>query len=71
MRCPLGPSEACERLKKEADEFLCLATPELFMAVGEWFKDFRQVSDAEVQRLLEESRQQTEAAEALELPHKR
>ncbi len=68
---PVGSSEACEHLKKEADEFLCLATPPLFGAVGEWFEDFRQVSDAEVQRLLEESRQQTEAAEALELPHKR
>ena len=65
---PVGSAEACELLKKEADDLLCLATPELFMAVGEWFRDFRQVSDAEVQRLLEESRHQTEELEA---PHKR
>lgn len=68
---PVGSVEACERLKKQADDFLCLATPPSFMAVGEWFRDFRQVSDAEVQRLLEESRQQTEKAGELELPHKR
>lgn len=68
---PVGSSEACERLRKEVDDLLCLATPEWFMAVGEWFRDFRQVSDAEVQRLLEESRQQTDVAELLEAPHKR
>jgi putative phosphoribosyl transferase len=68
---PVGSAEGCERLKKEADDFLCLATPESFMAVGEWFRDFRQVSDAEVRQLLEESRQRTEAAEAPALPHKR
>jgi predicted phosphoribosyltransferase len=68
---PVGSSEACERLKKEADEFVCLATPEFFMAVGEWFEDFRQVSDFEVQRLLQESRQHTEVGEALEVPNKR
>jgi predicted phosphoribosyltransferase len=68
---PVGSSEACERLKKEADEFVCLATPEFFMAVGEWFEDFRQVSDFEVQRLLEESRQHTGVSEALEVPNQR
>jgi len=68
---PVGSAEACARLRKEADDVLCLATPEFFMAVGEWFEDFRQVSDAEVQRLLEESPQQTDVVEALELPHKR
>lgn len=68
---PVGSREACERLRKEADDFVCLATPASFMAVGEWFRDFRQVSDAEVQQLLEESWQQTEKARELELPHRR
>ena len=53
---PVASRQASEKLKKEADDFICLATPELFFAVGEWFMDFRQVSDAEVQDLLEESR---------------
>jgi putative phosphoribosyl transferase len=52
---PVGSKEACDLLKREADELVCLATPEYFMAVGEWFVDFRQVNDSEVQRLLEES----------------
>ena len=67
---PVGSEGACERLKKEADDFLCLATPEWFSAVGEWFRDFRQVSDAEVQRLLEENRR-LQTAEELELPRRR
>lgn len=52
---PVGSKEACDLLRKEADELVCLETPEFFMAVGEWFVDFRQVNDTEVQRLLEES----------------
>jgi predicted phosphoribosyltransferase len=66
---PVGSREACDRLRKEADDFLCLATPEWFVAVGEWFRDFRQVSDAEVQRLLEESHHQI--GQAAELEHHR
>ncbi len=68
---PVGSAEACERLKKEVDDFVCLASPEYFMAVGEWFEDFRQVSDAEVQQLLEQSRQRTEVAAEQELHHRR
>jgi putative phosphoribosyl transferase len=54
---PVGSREACARLKKDADELVCLAIPEYFIAVGEWFTDFRQVEDAEVQHLLEKSRE--------------
>ncbi len=55
---PVGSSEACHRLGKEVDELVCLATPELFFAVGEWYRDFPQVSDNEVQYMLTESRRQ-------------
>jgi len=60
---PVGSTEACDRLRREADDLICLATPHPFMAVGEWFMDFRQVSDAEVKRLLEEGHQQPERRE--------
>ncbi len=50
---PVGSIQACERLRDEADECVCLATPEPFAAVGQWYVDFRQVTDAEVQRFLE------------------
>ena len=53
---PVGSRQACDRLRKEADDLVCLATPELFFAVGEWYRDFRQVSDTEVQNLLAQSR---------------
>lgn len=65
---PVGSVEACALLRSEADELVCLATPESFMAVGEWFRDFRQVSDLEVQRLLEQGRHEIEELEAA---HKR
>jgi putative phosphoribosyl transferase len=52
---PVASTEACRRLRSEADECICLATPEPFSAVGEWYTDFRQVSDAEVQSILKHS----------------
>ena len=52
---PVGSTQACRRLKKEADGCICLATPEPFNAVGEWYIDFRQVTDQEVRHFLEPS----------------
>lgn len=49
---PVGSSQACRELKKEAGDCVCLTTPEPFHAVGEWYLDFQQVSDSEVQQLL-------------------
>ncbi len=58
---PVGSRDACSRLGKEGDILVCLATPELFFAVGEWYRDFQQVSDDEVRRLLAESRRRLES----------
>ena len=52
---PVGSSEACSNLVREADECICLATPEPFFAVGEWYEDFRQVTDSEVEEILKNS----------------
>lgn len=57
---PVGSSEACNRLRNEADECVCLATPEEFYAVGQWYTDFRQVTDAEVQEMLRRCQNQVE-----------
>jgi putative phosphoribosyl transferase len=54
---PVGSVQACERLTNEVDDCVCLATPQPFTAVGEWYTDFRQVTDAEVQRSLDQGRQ--------------
>jgi putative phosphoribosyl transferase len=50
---PVGSSAACRRLREEADECICLASPEPLYSVGEWYSDFRQVTDAEVQEILQ------------------
>jgi putative phosphoribosyl transferase len=55
---PVGSRDACARIRKEADEFVCLAAPEQFLAVGEWYRDFEQVHDTEVSVLLCSSRRQ-------------
>jgi putative phosphoribosyl transferase len=55
---PVGSGTACVRLRREVDDRVCLATPEHFFAVGEWYRDFEQVADSEVQKVLAESRQQ-------------
>ena len=54
---PVGSGDACDHLRREADEVVCLAVPEFFYAVGEWYRDFRQVGDNEVRNLLTDSRE--------------
>lgn len=49
---PVAAPDTIERLKKEADEVICLETPSLFFAVGQWYENFRQYSDEEVKELL-------------------
>jgi putative phosphoribosyl transferase len=56
LAIPVAPAEAVANLAKEADEVVCLATPEPFYAVGQWYARFPQTSDQEVVRLLEEGR---------------
>jgi putative phosphoribosyl transferase len=53
---PVGSVQACERLKTEADDCICLSTPEPFEAVGQWYADFPQMNDSEVQRFLKAGR---------------
>lgn len=48
----VAPPEVVERLEENADEVVCLATPEPFFAIGPWYRDFRQLSDEEVRALL-------------------
>lgn len=43
----------------DADEVVCLATPERFFAVGQWYTDFAQTSDDEVVDLIERRRDAT------------
>jgi putative phosphoribosyl transferase len=45
---PVASREACERLRVLAHEVVAVETPSPFYAVGAWYADFRQTSDAEV-----------------------
>lgn len=49
---PVAPPSTLARVAKFADEVVCLATQEHFMAVGQFYADFPQVEDAEVIRIL-------------------
>jgi predicted phosphoribosyltransferase len=52
---PVGAAETCEAMRDHADEAICAHEPEPFYAVGLWYGDFSQISDAEVRALLEEA----------------
>src|SRR5881397_510391 len=49
---PVGPPETCHELEEEADETICLSTPEFFQAVGQYYEDFSQTTDDDVRELL-------------------
>lgn len=53
LAVPVAPPETIAALSGEADEIVCLEAPEYFMAIGEFYDDFRQTRDEEVIELLE------------------
>jgi len=48
----VAPPDAVSRIENEADEVVCLETPSMLFAVGQFFEEFEQVSDEEVIDLL-------------------
>ena len=52
---PVGAPDAVARITQEADKVICLETPEEFMAVGEWYGSFPQLSDEAVVWYLEKA----------------
>jgi len=52
LAVPVAPAQARAMLQREADRFVVLSTPDPFFAVGQWYRDFEQVSDEEVVSLL-------------------
>jgi erythromycin esterase-like protein/predicted phosphoribosyltransferase len=59
---PVGARETCSRLSRIADELVCLAMPEPFDAVGLWYDEFTQTTDAEVRAALAASASTPRAA---------
>ena len=52
VAAPVAPQETCRRLTREADELVCVDTPRFFYAIGQFYQDFSQVTDEEVQQFL-------------------
>jgi predicted phosphoribosyltransferase len=52
---PTASPDTSEALKAEAEDVVCVITPEPFLAVGYWYDDFAQTTDAEVRELLARS----------------
>ena len=50
---PVSPPDTLEEVSRHADETVCLLSPMTFYAVGQFFRQFRQVEDSEVIAALE------------------
>ncbi|MEW6161671.1 MAG: phosphoribosyltransferase [Verrucomicrobiota bacterium] len=61
---PTAAPETCEAFRHEVDEVVCGRTPDPFLAVGLWYKDFSQTSDDEVRDLLEKAHREQLATAA-------
>jgi putative phosphoribosyl transferase len=51
---PVAPPDTIKQLEKVADEVINLLAPYGFMAIGQYYRDFSQVSTEEAKRMLEE-----------------
>ena len=56
LAIPVGPRETIEEFKEIVDEVICLYIPEKFYAVGSYYENFEQVTDAEVFKIIHELR---------------
>jgi putative phosphoribosyl transferase len=63
MAVPVGAVDAIEELHGQADEVVCLATPEFFFGVGQWYANFEQTSDRQVAELLAKAAASQHAAD--------
>jgi putative phosphoribosyl transferase len=52
LAVPVAPRDAVADLRTEADDVICLETPEPFFGIGLHYEDFHQVPDEEVVKIL-------------------
>jgi putative phosphoribosyl transferase len=52
IAAPVAPQSTIDRLRSEVDDVVCVDVPEEFHGVGQFYRDFSQVSDEEVNELL-------------------
>jgi len=53
---PVAPADSLVYVKAEADEVICLETPSIFYAIGQFYDDFVQVEDEEAIMILKRCR---------------
>jgi putative phosphoribosyl transferase len=58
IAAPIAPESAVNRLRHVVDDVVCVAIPESFYGVGQFYCDFSQVSDEEVNELLDRASRQ-------------
>lgn len=63
LAVPVASPDTIEALASDVERVVCLQAPENLYAIGLWYRDFTQVSDDEVVRLLERARRELEDAE--------
>lgn len=49
---PVSAIQTCDEYRMGVDEIICAKTPQPFMGVGQWYRDFSQTTDEEVRQLL-------------------
>lgn len=59
---PVCSSDTCDELRSTVDELICLEAPEPFYAVGQWYQDFSQTTDADVLELMARQPQSPDAS---------
>ena len=52
---PVSAPQTCDEYRMGVDEIVCAKTPEPFLGVGQWYRDFSQTTDEEVRELLLEA----------------
>ena len=52
LAVPVAPATTSRAVRDVCDEMLCVAQPDPFFAVSEWYRDFTPTSDEEVNELL-------------------
>jgi putative phosphoribosyl transferase len=60
---PVAPASTCDSLRDDVNELICLETPEPFYGVGQFYYDFSQVSDQEVNELLDRAAREIDEQE--------
>jgi len=68
LAVPVGSPRTVQMLRREVDEVVCLSEDPDFFAVGQFYIDFHQLDDGDVDELLGEHRRQMEQSKAAGAP---